>query len=190
MGSEMCIRDSYYDTPEMASYLAAARQRPRRFKVRVREYVDSGTSVVEVKLRSPRGATVKHRQWVDGVPTAGDVIAFASSFDLIAPHAPDLTERLQTKYTRTTLLHPQGRITIDAEVVAADAAGHLDAVDYGSRLIIETKCIGAAGDIDRSLWARSIRPVRLSKYATSMAALHPDLPANRWHRTLTRHVTA
>ncbi len=183
-------RSLYYDTPEMASYMGAARQRPRRFKVRVREYVDSGTSVVEVKLRSARGATVKHRQLADGVPTAGDVIAFASSFDLIAPYASDLTARLQTTYMRTTLLHPQGRITIDAEVTAADAAGNSNVVDYGSRLIIETKCVGAAGDIDRALWARGIRPVRLSKYATSMAALHPDLPANRWHRTLTRHVAA
>jgi hypothetical protein len=32
-----------------------------------------------------------------------------------------------------------------------------------------------AGDIDRSLWAGGIRPVRLSKYATSMAALRPPI---------------
>ena len=184
-------RSLYYDTPEMASYLAAARKRPRRFKVRVREYVDSGTSAVEVKLRSARGATVKHRQFVEGTPSVDEVVAFAASFPLVAPYASELAASLETTYTRTTLLHPQGRITIDAGVTAVDAsASERDSMDYGELLIVETKCTGAAGDIDRALWSRGIRPVRLSKYATSLAALHPNLPANRWHRTLSRHVAA
>ena len=32
----------YFDTPERASYLAAAQKRRRRFKVRTRSYLDSG----------------------------------------------------------------------------------------------------------------------------------------------------
>lgn len=189
-------RSVYYDTPELASYLAAARKRPRRFKVRTREYLDTGTSAVEVKLRSPRGGTVKHRAWLDasvGASSEGlgggsklpEVIAYASSFAEVNPFAAQLRPCLTTTYERTTLLVPAGRVTIDAAVSAEDARG--ETFTYGDALIVETKTLGGASPLDRDLWAMGLRPQRLSKYATSLAALHPDLPSNRWHRTLTRH---
>lgn len=182
-------RSVYYDTPELASYLAAARRRPRRFKVRTREYVDSGTAAVEVKLRSPRGDTVKHREWLNAaqgrVSTDAAVITYASGFADVADHAARLRPALITTYTRTTLLGASGRITIDAAVAAEDARG--ESFAYGDALIVETKSARGVGELDRDLWAMGVRPVRLSKYATSLAALHPELPANRWHRTLIRH---
>jgi hypothetical protein len=53
-------------------------------------------------------------------------------------------------------------------------------------VILETKSGSRAGPLDRHLWAHGVRPSRISKFATGMAALCPDLPANRWNRTL-RH---
>lgn len=186
---EGSYRSVYYDTPEFASYLAAARRRPRRFKVRTREYLDSGAAAVEVKLRSTRGDTVKHRLWLDGGlgrgPVDPAVIEYAATFSAVADVAHRLRPALTTTYVRTTLLGPTGRITIDEGVGAEDLRG--SQCGFDGCLIVETKSIGGAGLIDRELWARGIRPARLSKYATSLAALHPDLPANRWHRTLTRH---
>lgn len=41
--------------------------------------------------------------------------------------------------------------------------------------------------VDRVLWSRGHRPVSISKDATGLAALRPDLPANRWQRTLRSH---
>jgi len=52
---------TYFDTPALESYLAAARKRRRRFKVRTRSYLDSGLTFLEVKTRGARGATVKKR---------------------------------------------------------------------------------------------------------------------------------
>jgi len=182
-------RSVYYDTPELTSYLAAARKRPRRFKVRTREYVDSGIAAVEVKLRSARGDTVKHREWLDPGrdrgAERGSVVAYASTFAGVKDVANLLRPTLTTTYKRATLLGPSGRITIDAEVGAEDARGA--ACTYGDLLIVETKSSTGAGAFDRDLWARGVRPARLSKYATSLAALYPELPANRWHRTLTRY---
>ena len=40
----------------------------------------------------------------------------------------------------------------------------------------------------RSFRNRAHRPARISKYATGMALLHPELPANRWYRTLTHEL--
>ena len=53
-------------------------------------------------------------------------------------------------------------------------------------MIVETKSPAAATATDRWFWARGYRPVRLSKYAVGLAALLPELPANRWARTLRR----
>ena len=36
------------------------------------------------------------------------------------------------------------------------------------------------------MWEGGVRPVKISKYGTAMAAMH-DLPANKWHRTLRRY---
>src|SRR5690625_594045 len=55
-------RSLYYDTPELPSYRTAAPRRRRRFKVRRREYVDAGTSFLEVKTRTGRGDTEKVRE--------------------------------------------------------------------------------------------------------------------------------
>ena len=58
-------------------------------------------------------------------------------------------------------------------------------------MVLETKSGSTAGPLDRHLWANGIRPSRISKFATGMAALCPELPANRWHSTLGRslHLT-
>lgn len=184
-------RSVYYDTPGLVSFMSAARGRPQRFKVRRRDYLDTGESLVEVKLRSARGGTVKHRRELAPSSEVARMLAiedFAASFPQVAPSAPLLQATLVTSYRRTTLLCASARITIDADVRATDEAGRQ--VDYGTALIVETKSVGAAGAVDRALWARGFRPQRLSKYATSMAALDPALPSHRWNRTIRRHAAA
>ena len=50
--------------------------------------------------------------------------------------------------------------------------------------IVETKSVGAPSAADRALWAIGCRPIRISKFGTSLAVLDPELPANRWTRAL------
>lgn len=180
----------YYDTPELSAYRAAARRRPSRYKVRTREYVDSGARAVEVKLRAASGATVKHRMGI-GTQDAPDALAapvraFLSSFAQVAPDVDALVPQLETRYDRATLVGDGARITIDRDVVGIGTRGAI--ASFGDVLIVETKTTGRACAVDRSLWARGFRPSRVSKYCTSLAALHPDLPHHPWSRTLRRHV--
>lgn len=183
---------TYYDTPELDSYRDAARRRPRRFKVRTRHYLDTGACAVEVKLRSLSGTTAKSRRWLDTDTGAlsgalpGEAAAFVGGFALIGDKVHELTEVLTTSYERVTLVTPDARVTVDRDVAAADAGGQH--MDYGDLLVVETKSPGPAGAVDRALWANGTRPARISKYCTSLAALHPELPSNRWSRTLRRHV--
>src|SRR4051812_39589837 len=51
-------RNVYFDTPELASYRAHVQRRRRRYKIRTREYVESGVRMIEVKLKGGRGETI------------------------------------------------------------------------------------------------------------------------------------
>ncbi len=189
----------YFDTPGLSSYLGAVHRRRDRFKVRTRSYLDTGSCWVEVKTRGPRGATVKTRQehtgeQADALPTqawqfASGALGGNRVADLDGPLAPTLV----STYRRTTLhvpgQHggPASRTTIDTGLVWTDpltGAEH----PLGDLAIVETKTGSAASPTDRLLWRHGIRPVRISKYGTGMAVLHPGLPAHPWRRVLDRHV--
>ncbi len=181
----------YFDTPELESYRAAAHRRRSRYKVRTREYLDAGTAAIEVKLRSGQGQTVKHRAWLDPAglspgPLVGDALAFVSAFPEVAGSAARLRPTLRTTYARSTLLTADGRVTVDRAVTGSSVSG--GSVGFGDAVIVETKSARRAGAVDRALWAHGVRPSRVSKYCTTLAALEPDLPAHRWARTLRRHL--
>jgi hypothetical protein len=185
---EQSYASTYFDTPDLASYRAAAHRRPRRFKVRTRSYLDSDQHAVELKLRSARGTTVKHREWLAQAVTdtlGEDARRFLAEFPDVAGTVDELAPALTTTYRRTTLVTPSGRVTIDADVEACIGDAR---VSFAPQFIVETKCEHHAGEMDRALWALGVRPSRVSKYCTSLAALNPELPSNRWARTLRRHL--
>ncbi len=97
---------------------------------------------------------------------------------------------LTTLYRRSTLLDLEAaaRITIDADLRCIDWVG--DGIVLDDRLIVQTKSAGAPSPADRWLWASGIRPEKISKFGTGLAALRPELPSNKWHRTINRHFQA
>ncbi|WP_449278570.1 polyphosphate polymerase domain-containing protein [Leucobacter sp. GX24907] len=50
--------------------------------------------------------------------------------------------------------------------------------------IIESKSSHRASSWDSELWRSGHRPNSISKFGTGTAALHPELPANKWSRAL------
>ena len=124
---------------------------------------------------------------------------------------------LATTYERTTLHLPdaEARATIDTALTwqrltpgartraAAVTAGAPQAlrparltaaindgepVAVADVAVVETKNPATPSPADRALWDAGQRPTRISKYATGMVLLHPELPANRWYRTLTHEL--
>ena len=182
----------YFDTPQLDSYLLAARGRRRRYKIRTRTYVDSAASFLEVKTEGGREATVKERIpygpadrsriTAEGLAYVNDTLAAAVGAVPAGPLGPVL----ETRYRRTTLFLPASgsRATLD-EAVTWQRPGQTPWLLDGA-IVLETKSGSTAGPLDRHLWANGIRPSRISKFATGMAALCPELPANRWHSTLGR----
>ena len=177
----------YFDTPEFDSYRLAACRRPSRFKVRTRTYVDSGAVYAEVKRKDGRCQTIKERIEVSDATDVGHAVrAFADRFDAVRPHAADLVPVLTSRYQRATLMLPEHgvRFTIDADYECAGSDHQSAGI---SDLIVETKTSGGPSLVDRALWAAGHRPVKISKFATGLAAMHPELPANRWTPILRSH---
>jgi hypothetical protein len=187
----------YFDTPALVCFHAAAGGRRRRYKVRTRTYLDTGGCYVEVKTRGPRGATVKTRapyaRHERGRLTAGGWSFARGALDearVPVPGGPEpLAAALVSRYDRVTFFLPStgARATVDTGLTWTTPGGHDERTMPGVA-VVETKTGAAPSSLDRLLWRAGHRPVRLSKYGTGMAALHPDLPATRWRRTLDRHV--
>ncbi|MEJ5945673.1 polyphosphate polymerase domain-containing protein [Pseudokineococcus basanitobsidens] len=180
----------YVDTPDLLAYRAAAHGRRRRFKVRTRTYLDTGECVLEVKTQGGRGETVKERRPHpladrDALPPDAERFVRTRVGPLLgdAPLRPVLT----TTYARSTLLDREAgaRLTCDVGLVCTGPDG--DAVVLDDHVLVETKSAGAPGAADRWLWSAGVRPVTISKYCVGLACLRPELPANRWHRTLRRY---
>ena len=187
----------YLDTPDLVGYHLAAHRRRRRFKVRSRTYDGSDLAYLEVKTRD--GArTVKTRlegQHVHVDELTGEGRAFVADTLADAGIAPAvvglLTPALRTRYRRSTLqlAGDACRVTLDRDLRWwACATGA--ALSNPALVVVETKSAGAVSAMDRLLWAHGVRPTRISKYATGLAALDHDLPHNRWSRTLRRHFRA
>lgn len=179
----------YFDTPARDSYLGAAYGRRRRFKVRTRAYVDSGDCMLEVKVRTGRGETEKHRVAYD----AGRRWALdGAGLNFVRQHAPvppgaALAPALTTTYQRRTFveLATGARLTCDTGLVCASPDG--PAVSLPGDCLVETKSAGPPTGADRFLWRAGVRPAAISKFCVGMAALDPALPANKWNRILGQH---
>ncbi|GIJ28561.1 VTC domain-containing protein [Micromonospora qiuiae] len=182
----------YFDTPHLVSYHCAAYRRRRRFKIRTRSYLDSAQCWLEVKINGARDSITKHRLPYHlsdraTVRPGRDFVDAALRREAIHQAVGDAFDPvLVTSYRRATLLLPAtaSRVTIDTELTwqAGDSTLRLPGL-----AVVETKTSSTASPADRMLWQRGIRPVRISKYATGLAALRPELPDTPWRRTLRRH---
>jgi len=183
---------TYLDTPDLFSFHSSGRSQRRRWKVRERTYLDTGGNWLEVKTSGPRDQTVKQRLAHPGAVRDGlssDGVTFVSSIIGDRP-ARSLRPVLVTSYRRTTLLLPTSgtRVTVDVDLGWTSLQTGRD-LERGGLAVVETKTGSTPSPVDRLLWARGHRPVRISKYGAGMAALHPELPRLKWHRALDRHLS-
>ncbi|ANC32380.1 polyphosphate polymerase domain-containing protein [Isoptericola dokdonensis] len=182
---------TYYDTPDLVTFHQAAHRRRRRYKVRTRTYVDTGGTFLEVKTRAARGVTVKERVPAEDAgprltpDAAGFVDDRLAAARVTAPPSSDLRPVLSSHYRRTTVLAPDARVTLDTDLtwrLAPGPDGDARWADVGGLVVVETKAGTAPSSVDRLLWRAGHRPDRISKYATGLAVLRPDLPDHPWRR--------
>jgi hypothetical protein len=182
----------YFDTPQLTTYKAHVQRRRQRFKARTRTYTDSGLCMFEVKLVGARGETVKervkHPAELRNVLTPDALrhlqTALRTAYGQGLP--PGLAPMLTTTYRRTTFVSRTGEVRLTCDVGLLCRNGRNQVRDTGTHVLVESKSAGQDGGPDEIMRTMGIRPASVSKYCVGIAALHPELPSNNWHRTLRR----
>lgn len=173
---------TYLDTPDYAMYLAHQNGRTIREKIRVRTYVSSDITFLEVKNKNNKGRTDKKRIRVQGV----DTLHMDGGETFLRDHAwyelSALILLLENHFHRITLVNNAmtERLTIDTNVHFRHLATGIEA-DLSNLAIIELKRDGRTfsplGEILREL---HIRPSGISKYCVGTALTAKNLKYNRF----------
>jgi hypothetical protein len=185
----------YYDTPEMRCFHEHRQGRRMRFKIRERVYQDSGLRQFEIKLKSGRGQTVKHRRQLTGrdtpldAPYQGFLADHLHAAYGLEPPAV-LNPSITTDYKRATLVSDGERITCDTGLRCRDVRIDAGVVCDPGLILVETKTAGHLTEADLFLHAHGVRPAVFTKYCGAIAALHPGMPGNRWRRAARLAFTA
>ncbi len=174
-------RTIYLDTPGCDMYLAHQNGRRVREKIRVRTYVLSDLTFLEVKNKNNKGRTDKKRIRVRNVSTlhndgASDFLTQYAWYDL-----ESLTPQLENRFRRITLVNHAmtERLTIDTEVcfhhLLTDRKVSLD-----NQVIIELKRDGRTfSQVRDVLRKHRVRQSSFSKYCVGSALTDPGLKQNR-----------
>jgi hypothetical protein len=172
----------YYDTPDNQLYHAHHRGKPRRYKVRTRQYLNSGVSFFEVKLKTKRDKTLKKRIETDFVPDplSGKLKKFFEKNNIPAPET--LEPRLTTCFSRFTLLgfKSHERITVDTGL-SFQLSGK--SIDMGPLAILELKHEehgNGGSELAAMLKKFHVPRTGFSKYCIGMALLNPEVKYNRF----------
>lgn len=170
----------YFDTPDHAMFIAHQDGRATRQKVRVRSYVDSDLSFLEVKNKNNKGRTDKQRIRVDSPSLQGEALDFLHSRIRYAPEC--LSGLLENRFYRVTLVNRSftERLTIDTGL-----RFHNMENGNGSSLeklvIIELKRDGnSSSPIREMLRKLHIHPAGFSKYCMGTALTDHQLKQNRF----------
>jgi hypothetical protein len=189
-------RTVYFDSESLLTYRAHMQRRRRRFKCRTREYVETRQRYLEVKLKGPRGQTVKERIEVSSPLTetvpADDVRSFLR--DCLSSHYGldlefDLLPALAMSYERTTVAAVDGseRVTIDSDL-SYDGPNGVRARLAPGWVIVETKSASGRGVGNAYLRSLGIRSVgSCSKYCIGVALTRPHVRNNDALRLARRH---
>ncbi|WP_306332816.1 VTC domain-containing protein [Streptomyces sp. KL118A] len=180
---------TYYDTPDLGTFHDHRQGRRLRYRIRERIYQDSGERQFEIKLKSGRGETVKHRQRLEGDDHALDGVRLGflagvlrGSYGIEAPEG--LTPSLVTDYQRATFVADGQRITCDAGLVVRDTGTGRSAAADSGLVLVETKTKGHLTEADRVLHRFGVRAADFTKYCGGYAAVRPELGINKWARAV------
>lgn len=179
----------YFDTEDARMYTMHHNGKLNRFKVRMRSYVSSGISFLEIKDKNNKGITHKKR-----IPISTEQFN-AMILDEAQNHFVDTNTtyqsvhflpQLQNFFQRITLVdkNETERVTIDLGLVYKRVCtGDTTVVD--GLVIVEIKQDAAAKSYFRKyLHEYRILPGSMSKYCLGMALINPDVKNNRFKNKL------
>lgn len=182
---------TYYDTADLHMYMRHHDRQLTRQKIRVRQYVDSDLSFLEIKRKNNKGRTNKKRIRIPDLNITGQTIGYSKndqttvanfieqkshySFDLIQP-------KLNTDFQRITLVNKAKteRLTIDFNLVWKNLSSSTQ-YTYPNLVIVELKRDGnTISPMVKIMLQQRIKPLKISKYCIGMAITTPNIKRNRF----------
>ena len=172
---------TYWDTDDLNYYFEHHNGRAPRQKVRVRTYVGSDLTFLEVKTKNNHGRTKKKRIEVPSQEVA-EVKAEADEFLMQRTHRTldDIHPTVQNHFHRITLVNmaKTERLTIDFDVLFHNFETN-DETGTGELVIIELKRDGNVySPILDMLRQLRIKPSGFSKYCIGSVMTNQDLKHN------------
>ena len=181
----------YYDTDTLDMYVRHHDRQLVRQKIRVRQYVESDLTFLEIKRKNNKGRTKKKRIAVPGFAISADTFGESkretwSVEDFIAAKSryqwSELSPHLSTRFHRITLVNKAKteRLTIDMDLVWDNVVTG-ESKTFPELVIVELKRDGnVPSPMNKIMLDLRIHPLKISKYCIGTALTTPKIKQNRF----------
>ncbi len=173
-------RTRYLDTKNFNMFIDHHNGKRSRYKVRLREYMISGTSFTEIKRKNNKNQTQKNR-----IPTENvDGKLSDKAWEFIHEKSPYQPETLETKlwnrFYRITLVHKTQaeRATIDLDI-NFEWNGYQAELPFLSIIEVKQPKYAQISYFKRLLRnEHQVKKMRISKYCLGISMLYPNIKHN------------
>lgn len=183
IGGEIIFRydNTYFDTKDDRMYINHQNGKRNRYKIRVRQYVQSNTNFLEIKFKTNKGRTVKERiKRVDLKPEF-----YENELDFLKAASPycaaDLYPKIWSTFNRITMVDNNftERVTID---LCPSFKNEEKEVTLENLVIVEVKQSKANKPalITQVLATNKIRRQGFSKYCVGRSLIEEKLKKNNF----------
>ena len=190
-GKRIAAYDSiYYDTIDNHMYIIHQDKKLKRDKLRVRNYVDTGSYFCEVKHKNNHGRTKKKRIEV-GENVFADLKSDPAVRDFVENQLPDydfdgFVKKMSTSFDRITVVNKgkTERITIDFNVRFHNFENGNDE-GIAPLVIMELKRDGRCESVfQKTLFELRVKPFSISKYCIGRALTDKNLKQTRFKKKI------
>jgi hypothetical protein len=182
----MKYSSTYLDTDNHEMYLHHHNGKGKRYKIRIREYFDTGDQFLEVKDKSNRGDVKKVRI---SIQTGNYRTESCKSFiKKNTPYDLDvLSPKIFITFTRITLTGKKvnERVTIDKDIYFEHNGIKTSFLNLGVAEIKKAN-ISEYSEIDNIMKNLGVRSENFSKYCTGTTQLYNGIKMNRFKTKLTK----
>jgi hypothetical protein len=169
----------YFDTPDLELYNHHQSGRINRYKIRLRKYLDSSLTFLEIKHKNNKGRTIKQR-----IEVKSEEVKYLNTNDFLKKTTPyswqEIAENMNVNYHRITLVNKTSpeRLTIDINL---KFEGNNQEKSFPEIAIAEIKQeqMGASpiGEIFKK---HQLRQGSISKYCLGVISTNPNVKHNRF----------
>lgn len=185
----------YYDTPTLDMYIRHHDRQLVRQKIRVRQYIDTKQTYLEIKRKNNKGRTKKKRISICGFDIQSNTVGKSKKDtwtveNFISQKSRytwnELTPHLKTKFHRITLVNKAltERLTIDFDLVWENVITDRCST-YNDLVIVELKRDGHISSLMTQIMLDlRVHPMKISKYCIGTVLTTPHLKVNRFKTKL------